>query len=35
MRLRIELRPAEGGQDATRFSQELAQAYVKALSAEG
>lgn len=35
MRLRIEIRPAEGGDDATRFAKDLAQAYVKALAAEG
>jgi protein subunit release factor A len=35
MRCRIEIRPAEGGDDATRFSKELAQAYTKALAAEG
>lgn len=29
MRVMLELRPGEGGEDAYRFAQDLAQAYTK------
>lgn len=35
MRLRIEIRPAEGGQDAELFASELAEAYVKFAAGKG
>lgn len=35
MRAIIEIRPGEGGDDAVRFSQELADAYVRLADAQG
>lgn len=35
MRLKIEIRSAEGGDDAKQFALELADAYVRMFEAEG
>lgn len=35
MRLRLEIRPAEGGQDAELFASELAEAYARFAAGKG
>lgn len=35
MRIRIELRPAEGGQDAELFASELLEAYARFAAGKG
>lgn len=35
MRLRIEVRPAEGGRDAELFASELAEAYARFAAGKG